>query len=113
MKERYNDGQCVVEGLAGEELRQIVATPDTGEAGDTSQVTTQHCPPSSKRLHQDIRQAAAILTLFPAPGPPQGRVQDPALRAPERAGAARLQVTVVTMYCVMCGVVVCRVLTIV
>ena len=50
MKERYNDGQCVVEGLAGEELRQIVASPDTGEAGDTSQVTTQHCPPSSKRL---------------------------------------------------------------
>ena len=35
MKERYNDGQCVVEGLAGEELRQIVASPDTGEAGDT------------------------------------------------------------------------------
>ena len=42
MKERYNDGQCVVEGLAGEELRQIVATPDTGEAGDTSQVTTHN-----------------------------------------------------------------------
>ena len=50
MKERYNDGQCVVEGLAGEELRQIVATPDTGEAGDPSQVTTQHCPPCSKPL---------------------------------------------------------------
>ena len=40
MKERYNDGQCVVEGLAGEELRQIVASPDTGEAGDPSQVGT-------------------------------------------------------------------------
>ena len=72
-----------------------------------------------------------LSTLCPAPGPPQGRVQDPALRAPERAGAARLQVTVVTvysvmlwccgvqgvdycvMYSVMCGVAVCRVLTIV
>ena len=42
MKERYNDGQCVVEGLAGEELRQIVASNDTGEAGDPSQVGTHN-----------------------------------------------------------------------
>ena len=101
MKERYNDGQCVVEGLAGEELRQIVASPDTGEAGDTSQVTT----------HNTVHRVASRCyshpsTLCPAPGPPQGRVQDPALRAPERAGAARLQVPVVTMYSVMCDVVV-------
>ena len=53
MKERYNDGQCVVEGLAGEELRQIVASPDTGEAGDTSQVTTQHWSQVASRCYSN------------------------------------------------------------
>ena len=65
MKERYNDGQCVVEGLAGEELRQIVASPDTGEAGDPSQVA--HSTLSTKSQDADIITIAKPLLFLLVP----------------------------------------------
>ena len=57
VKERYNDGQCVVEGLSPDELRQIIASPE-------SNMESHHAPGEKYRRVEFTTQSYLLLNAL-------------------------------------------------
>ena len=57
VKERYNDGQCVVEGLSPDELRQIIASPE-------SEPESHHVPGEKYRRVEFTTQSYLLLNAL-------------------------------------------------
>ena len=57
VKERHNDGQCVVEGLSPDELRQIVASPE-------SETESHHAPGEKYRRVEFTTQSYLLLNAL-------------------------------------------------